>query len=159
MKNIKKYLITLLLGIDFATFTQAQYKAAFGVRFIDGPAISAKFSTGGNEAAEALLGGFGRGLKATLMYQWHNPAFDSNQWRWYYGAGGHMGASPYRRWYRDRPAPAADFHIGIDGILGIEHTFDEIPVNISADWKPEFNFVNYTGLVLPVFGVTARLAL
>lgn len=138
--------------------SNAQYKAAFGVRFADGPQVTAKFATGNNQAAEALLGGFGRGLKGTLMYQWHNGAFGTNQWRWYYGLGGHMGASPDRNWRNDKYGPDAVFHIGADGILGLEHTFREIPLNISADWKPEFNFVNYTGLVLPVFGFSGRLA-
>ncbi|MGR3810919.1 hypothetical protein [Jiulongibacter sp. NS-SX5] len=155
---MKKLITTILLLTGLSLGAHAQYKAAFGVRFNGGPALTAKFATGNNEAAEALLSGFGNGLKGTLLYEWHNPAFGTNQWRWYYGLGAHLGASPDRNWRNDRPGPDGDFHVGADGILGIEHTFREIPLNISADWKPEFNFVNYTGLALPVFGASARLA-
>jgi hypothetical protein len=148
----------LVFGFIFCTYfsVQAQYKGAVGIRFSDGPAVTAKFSLGGSAAAEALLSGFGNGLKGTLLYELHNPAFNSSKWRWYYGFGGHMGASAVRRKYYH--SEIAEFHVGVDGILGLEHTFSEIPLNISADWKPEFNFINYTGLVIPVFGLSARLA-
>lgn len=155
---MKKLVILTLLLMAASLSSKAQYKAAFGVRFSGGPAVSMKFSTDNNEAAEGLLSGFGNGLKGTLLYEWHNSAFDSNQWRWYYGVGAHLGASPDRNWRNDRPGPDGVFHVGADGILGLEHTFREIPLNLSIDWKPEFNFVNYTGLALPVFGATGRLA-
>jgi hypothetical protein len=32
--------------------------------------------------------------------------------------------------------------IGIDGILGLEYNFVEVPINLSIDWKPSFNIVN-----------------
>ena len=35
--------------------------------------------------------------------------------------------------------------IGIDGILGMEYNIQEIPFNISLDWKPAFNLIGYTG--------------
>jgi hypothetical protein len=155
---MKKYWIALSFVMGCILTTNAQYKVAVGVRFFDGPALTGKFSVGGNRAVEALLSGFGRGLKGTAMYQWHATAFGTNQWRWYYGVGGHLGASPNRRWIDGHNVPDPDFHLGADGILGIEHTFKEIPLNISADWKPEFNLINHTGLVLPIFGASARLA-
>ena len=67
-----------------------------------------------------------------------------------------MGTTPVKRKHYEGVDPF--FHVGSDGIIGIEYTFQEIPVNISADWKPEFKFINYTGLVLPLFGLIARLA-
>jgi hypothetical protein len=35
--------------------------------------------------------------------------------------------------------------IGIDGILGIEYNFEEVPINIGVDWKPAFNLTGYSG--------------
>ena len=35
--------------------------------------------------------------------------------------------------------------IGIDGILGIEYNFEEVPINIGLDWKPAFNLTSYSG--------------
>jgi hypothetical protein len=34
--------------------------------------------------------------------------------------------------------------IGIGGILGLEYNFNEIPINISIDWKPAFNIIGHT---------------
>jgi hypothetical protein len=34
--------------------------------------------------------------------------------------------------------------IGVDGILGLEYNFSEVPINISIDWKPAFNLVGYS---------------
>lgn len=153
--NMKKILFTLFF-VGMAVIGQAQYKVAVGIRLLDGPQVTGKFALGGNKAAEALVGGFGNGLKGTLLYEIHQSAFNSNQWRWYYGAGAHMGASPVRR--KNYDAPAAVFHMGVDGIIGLEHTFNEIPLNFGIDWKPELNFVNYSGVYLPNFGLSFRLA-
>ena len=34
---------------------------------------------------------------------------------------------------------------GIDGVAGIEYTFDEIPINISLDIVPSINVIPYVG--------------
>ena len=156
-----KLVFTVLFGLacSFNSLAQNPYKMALGVRYFYGPDLSAKFSLKGNTAAEALLGGFRNGLKGTLLYQWHNPALGGNAWRWYYGFGGHMGASPERRFFRRGPYAAGRFQVGVDGILGIEHSFRELPLNISADWKPEFNLLHNTGLDIPIFGFSARFYL
>ncbi|WP_341225826.1 hypothetical protein [uncultured Arcticibacterium sp.] len=155
---MKKHIIILSLIILTSISAKAQYNGAVGVRFTDGPAVSAKFNVWGSSAFEVLVGGFGNGLKGTFLYEIHNPAFNSSRWRWYYGFGGHAGSSPVKRKNYDPVYNGEVFHLGLDGIVGLEHTFTEIPINISADWKPEVNFVNYTGLVLPVFGFTGRFA-
>ena len=35
--------------------------------------------------------------------------------------------------------------IGIDGIIGLEYSFTEIPINVSIDWKPVLNIIGYSG--------------
>jgi hypothetical protein len=35
--------------------------------------------------------------------------------------------------------------VGLDGILGLEYSFVGIPINISVDWKPAFNFAGHSG--------------
>ncbi|MDP8200544.1 MAG: hypothetical protein P9M11_00210, partial [Candidatus Tenebribacter burtonii] len=34
--------------------------------------------------------------------------------------------------------------VGIDGIIGIEYNFEELPFNIGLDWKPAFNLSGNT---------------
>jgi hypothetical protein len=45
--------------------------------------------------------------------------------------------------------------MGIDGILGIEYTFDDAPINLGLDLKPSLNLFGYTGLWAE-FGLSAR---
>jgi hypothetical protein len=49
--------------------------------------------------------------------------------------------------------------VGVDGILGLEHTFSEIPLNLSVDWKPELNFINDPDLYVINLSFSARFAL
>ena len=149
-----KYLIGILLL--FSLSTSAQYKYAVGIRFDRRPGITFKNNKGTGTSLEAMLHGFGNGAKVTLLAEKHQKAFSTGHWRWYYGAGGHLAAaSRYRKWEYAEPLT----QVGVDGILGIEHTFSEVPLNISLDWKPEFNFVNYTGLYLDNVGLSLRFAI
>jgi hypothetical protein len=34
--------------------------------------------------------------------------------------------------------------IGIDGIIGLEYVFRDIPINIGLDWKPALNIIGNT---------------
>jgi hypothetical protein len=64
---------------------------------------------------------------------------------WYYGGGAHIGfyngSHTYWGTYGTSYTVA-----GIDGILGIEYSFDEIPINIGIDWKPALNLIGYSGI-------------
>ena len=63
---------------------------------------------------------------------------------WYYGGGAHIGF-----WNGNNvkwgTAGTSYTVIGIDGILGIEYSFSEAPINIGIDWKPAINIIGYTG--------------
>lgn len=149
-----RYLTIILLFVSIST--SAQYKYAFGARFDGSPGITYKANNGKKASLEALLNSFGNGVKVTLLAEWHQRAFSSGQWRWYYGVGGHAGAANrYRKhYYYDNYV-----QVGADGILGLEHTFAEIPLNLSVDWKPELNFINDPGLYVTNLGFSARFAL
>jgi hypothetical protein len=111
--------ISICFLVIVSTAANAQYKTAVGLRFSDGPEVTGKFNLGSNKAVEAILGGFSHGLKETLLYEIHNTAFNTPQWRWYYGFGGHMGTTPIKRKHYDRID--SFFHVGADGIIGIEY--------------------------------------
>jgi hypothetical protein len=150
-----KQKILLMIYMLLPLFTTAQYKLAVGARFDDNQGLSIKINKNKAISPEILLSGYGNGLEATFLAEWHQKAFTTGNWRWLYGVGGHIGsASQYRKkTYEDR-----FFQLGADGILGLEYTFNEVPLNLSIDWKPEFNVVNNTGLYLPIFGFSARFA-
>ena len=66
--------------------------------------------------------------------------------KWYFGVGGHIGFwnGDYTNHYWGEPGTTYTV-VGIDGILGLEYSFSEIPINIGLDWKPAFNIVGYSG--------------
>ena len=48
--------------------------------------------------------------------------------------------------------------VGIDGVLGLDYKFPGIPINVSLDWQPSYEFGNYAGFNGNWGGVGLRLA-
>jgi hypothetical protein len=142
---MKRILITLGLVVCIVGFAEAQeYKTALGIRAGFSSGLTIKHFKNHNAAFEGLLTTRWEGFDFTGLYEIHNQAFDVDHLYWYYGGGAHIGFYNGNNvtWGR---AGAGYTVIGIDGILGIEYTFSEIPVNLGIDWKPAINFVGYSG--------------
>jgi len=122
------------------------YNTGIGVRggFTNG--LTIKHFTGDQAAFEFLLGSRWRGFDITGLYEMHNRAFDTDGLKWYYGGGAHIGFWNGDNTYKDWGYQGSNYTVaGIDGILGLEYSFREVPINLSLDWKPAFNFVGYSG--------------
>jgi len=148
MKHIL-FLITILLTISTSYAVQAQhnYKTALGLRLNGGAGISVRHALKGNQSIEGILYSRWRGLNITGIYSVNYPVFDEPGFNFFIGGGGHIGF-----WDRDR-SPWWDenkrYHdtrmvIGIDGQIGLEYTFKNIPLNLAVDWKPAFNIIGIT---------------
>lgn len=136
---MKKLVITFLLAVFVITFANAQdYKTAIGLRGGWGYGLTLKHFLGEKAAVEGLLSSHWSGFDITALYEIHNPAFEVDRLKWYYGAGAHLGS------YGNNYVGGTGLIIGIDGILGLEYSFSEFPINISVDWKPAFNIVGYS---------------
>jgi hypothetical protein len=84
------------------------------------------------------------GFNITGLYEIHNYPFAVEGLSWYYGFGGHLGFwDGYRssRFDEDKTYTV----IGIDGILGLEYSFVEVPICLSLDWKPALNVIGHSG--------------
>lgn len=141
---MKKLLLTFALAICIVTMSTAQdYNTGIGFR--GGPflGLTVKHFIGARSAVEGLLCTRWQGFEVTGLYEIHNPAFDVNRLKWFYGVGGHLG------FYNGDNTTWGDVGntytvVGVDGIIGLEYSFDEIPINLSLDWKPSFSFVGYS---------------
>jgi len=146
-KNIimKKVLIVALMAINSIGFGQ-DYSNAIGFRGGFSQGLTFKHFLGSNSAVEGILATRWKGFNLTGLYEIHANAFDVEGLNWYYGGGGHVGMyDGYlgNKYFND---PTRTYTaIGVDGILGIEYNIGDIPINISADWKPAFNLVGYVG--------------
>lgn len=78
------------------------------------------------------------GLDVQLRKLWSKNLPDVNNLNWYYGIGGQLFTNSYYYKYRDendivREDRYTNFDVGIDGILGLEYFFDELPISVSLD--------------------------
>lgn len=132
--------------ISILVMASAQdYKTGVGIRAGFSSGLTIKHFESYKAAFEGLLTTRWQGFDITGLYEIHNQAFDVQQLNWYYGGGAHLGFynGNYVSWGNNGTAYTV---VGIDGILGIEYTFSELPINIGIDWKPALNLIGYEGL-------------
>ena len=140
-----KKIIFVMIVIAAATGLFAMdYGTGIGVRGGLSNGITVKHFINEKTAVEGLLSSRWGGLNITGLYEIHNAtAFDVTHLNWYYGLGAHIGfwSGKDVKWAEDDKDYTV---IGIDGIIGIEYNFEELPFNIGLDWKPAFNLTGNT---------------
>lgn len=133
-----------MLFSGMAVMIQAQdYSTGIGLRGGWYNGLTAKHFLSEKSAVEGILTTRWQGFSVTALYELHKyTAFGVERLNWYYGGGAHLGFwnGTYTTW---GTAGTTYLVIGIDGILGIEYNFAEIPINLSLDWKPAFNLIGY----------------
>lgn len=128
--------------VCFSSFAMAQknddtYSTAIGVKMYPG-SISLKKSLNGTNYLEGLGAFWSKGFRATLLYEVHNDLAGINGLRWYYGGGGHLG------FYNNNYYTGSTL-IGLDGVLGLDYKLQGVPLNLSLDWQPSFEFGSGAG--------------
>jgi len=144
---MKKIILTITVALSVIILANAQdYSTGIGLRggFFNG--ITVKHFIGDNTALEGILSTRWSGFEITGLYEIHNQAFDVDRLNWYYGFGAHVGLydgdKTYSSWGNEGETYTV---IGVDGIIGMEYNFTEVPINISIDWKPTLNLIGFTG--------------
>ena len=145
---MKKIVITFLIVFSLVSLSYAQdYNTGVGLRGGFSSGLTVKHFIGSKSALEGILSSRWRGFQVTGLYEVHNQAFKVDRLKWYFGFGAHVGFwnGDYTNQYWGEPGTTYTV-VGIDGILGLEYSFSEVPINLSLDWKPAFNFVGYSGV-------------
>lgn len=144
-----KHLLTLSIFIVLSLHIQAQKSNAIGLRGGFSSGVTFQHYLNESHAIELIAHSRWRGTVLTGLYEVHKPFFDVSGVKWYYGIGAHVGFYRYYKggpkWHKDEWRGTRSV-IGADAILGLEYFFDEIPFNISVDWKPVINVIGYSGL-------------
>jgi len=141
---MRKLFMVSIFSICLSTVFAQDYNTGIGLRGGYFKGVTFKHFISDNKALEVLAGTHRSGMNLTLLYQIHNNAFGVERLNWYYGGGGHIGfryGANAERGTRGEPYSV----IGIDGILGMEYNFKEIPINLSLDWKPALNLIGHSG--------------
>lgn len=142
---MKKSILVLVVALFIVFESKAQdYNTGIGLRGGFASGLTVKHFLSQTKAIEGIFDSRWHGVNITGLYEIHAQAFNTDRLNWYYGVGGHIGFWN-GKYYRDVRNDADYTVVGIDGILGIEYNFKEIPVNLSLDWKPAFDLVGYSG--------------
>jgi hypothetical protein len=143
--QIKLIAFIICTIVSCVSFSQ-DYETGIGLRagFYNG--LTIKHFTSDKVAVEGIFSSRWRGFEVTGLYEVHNVAFNTERLKWFFGFGGHIGFwdgdYTYEKWGRRGETYTV---IGIDGIIGLEYSFELIPINIGLDWKPAYNIFGYEG--------------
>ena len=144
---MKKYLLLLilpLLMLAAAPTAQAQYNNGIGLRLWYYPGITFKHKFSEQNALELIGDTRWGGFIITGLYEYHIPLGPENL-NLYVGGGGHLGLYNGNNRNNNWDGYGGGAFLGLDGIVGLEYTFEGAPINLSLDYKPSFNLVGYRG--------------
>lgn len=137
--------VIMLMGLTFTTQAQDIAKNALGLRLGDndgfGGEISYQIGLSQNNRLELDLGFRNNNsvdaFKLAGIYQWVWNI--DGGFNWYAGVGGGIGS-----WNDNNFDNNGTFVFGA-GDIGIEYGFEEVPILLSLDFRPEIGAVNYYG--------------
>lgn len=135
------------------------YNTGIGLRFGGNESgLTVKHFIKSNAAIEGILstGWMYRGTRLTGLYEIQKSIGGAPGLYWFFGGGVHVGFYSERYWYSGNCKDGGYWYngrwyhcdgtrttIGIDGIIGLEYHFGEIPFTIGLDLKPSFDFVGW----------------
>lgn len=167
---MKRILVFTALALTTITTVFAQKaNTALGLRATpDGGGFTGKFFIDPNLAIEAqvnaggIFGLEGESFNVVGLAEYHISLPDPS-WRLFFGGGLHFGVWDRGRRYSNREGRFIDGNegiFGIDGIGGVEYVFKNIPLGLSADFKPAINFLSDVDFFPHnMFGVAGRFYL
>lgn len=136
---MKKLLLAVAVLTLMGTSASAQIYAV-GARLGGGQGYNAEASVQWSFLGQRLETDLGwanvahhRGFCLTGIYQWVNPISDG--FVWYAGVG-----ARFDRWHWEKGVRSHDydFAVALVGQVGVEYTFEFIPLQLSIDLRPNF---------------------
>jgi hypothetical protein len=143
---MKKLLITLLVVLPSLGFAQV-FENAIGIRGGLTAGFEYRFYMDDANSYKFLLGTRDGGVQIHALKEFHQYDLFSFTDRLVlvYGAGLHAGYEQWEKryiegnttWYEDRTA----FLVGLDGLVGLEYLFYEVPISLGFEVKPYFDLL------------------
>jgi hypothetical protein len=120
------------------------YRTSLGLRGGLPYGLTVKHFLSKTNALEGILASSWGGFVVTGLYENEHWTGKYPGLNWFWGLGAHAGF-----WDTGMNPNVDETYsgsiIGADAIIGLEYTFDEIPLNVSLDLLPTFNLIGYTG--------------
>ena len=148
MKNC----LILLVIVASTSFSYSQnYKTAIGIKggYPGFGSLNGKHFLNSKTAIEGSIGGGSNTLWLQGLYELNFSLEDGLNW--YAGGGANVGFYSYKNPLNNQRT--SNMILGINGIVGIEYTFEDFPLNVALDTGPNILLINSFG-----FGWGAGLA-
>lgn len=164
--------ILIILTIKFILFyctihlSGQDYQTGLGLRVSPYYGVTLKHFIQPERALEGILVTRRGGFSLTGLYEIHTQAFKVPRLNAYGGIGGHINIfqsdnRQYWNWGDDdgdgiRLSDRSRMAIGIDLIIGMEYTLEDLPFNFGIDWKPGLNIIGDQGGNLDQLALSLR---
>jgi hypothetical protein len=136
---MKKLLCIAILFFLLTVAVNAQdYRTSLGIRAGIPYGLTVKHFLSETNAVEGILASRWGGFSITGLYENEHWTGEYPGFNWFWGVGAHIGFWDNNPYFNSTNTGAV---IGVDGILGVEYTFDEIPLNLSLDLLPSVNLI------------------
>jgi len=131
MRNKLCILLICIFGLTTYNAQAQNYNSAIGLKLGYGLVASYKTFLNEKSALDLFAGLRWGGLAAGAYYEMHYDLGSVDRLQWYWGGGASFTTWDYGGFIND-----TYFEFGIAGVLGLDYSFDNIPLNLSADWAP-----------------------
>jgi hypothetical protein len=140
----KLFLVFTAFSILSITAYGQDYRTSLGLRAGLPYGLTVKHFLSKTNALEGILASSWGGFVVTGLYENEHWTGKYPGLNWFWGFGAHAGF-----WDTGMNPNVDETYtgsiIGADAIVGLEYTFDEIPLNLSLDLLPTFNLIGYAG--------------
>lgn len=162
MKNRCLLFIALVLLTSISLSAQnnsSSYRTGLGLKMWGyGGGVTLKHFMTNGHALEGIGYIWNGGARITGLYEFHYDIQGAPGLKWYAGPGIHAGFYNNNH-YNDRyyyNGWNSGSYVGIDGVLGLDYKFNGVPINISLDWQPSFEFGDNRGFIGAWGGLAVR---
>ncbi|MFN9499956.1 MAG: hypothetical protein ACK57K_01390 [Chryseotalea sp.] len=142
--------ILLLCNVTQAQkYNDSEYTSALGGKFwAYGVGITFKQFLPNRNAVELVGHIWNDGGRFSGMYQFHYNIKGAEGLKWYIGPEAHIAVynnhKNERFYFKNWDSGT---YLGVGGVIGFDYKFSEMPINISLDWQPSFEFGNDHGFI------------
>ena len=151
---MKRIIIASISVLIFSNINaQSSYDKAIGLKVPGGISVTYKKFVTKTNSGEALFTVGNKGFRLTGLYEFNFYSFKNvPNLSWFAGPGAHIGF--WKAQYEKDYGSKAD--LGIDGIIGLDYKFNNIPINLSVDWQPSVTLLGSAGFAPAYGGVGVR---
>lgn len=151
----KSIIILIFLLLSASDGNTQDYDTGIGIKAGMVPGISAKHFLTRYGALEGIATYRWNGVNLTGLVEFHIPVFDTEGMYFFYGGGIHAGLWDSGK-ARDRSPTGRKLNLGIDGIVGLEYVFFDVPLSLGLDWKPNWNIITDSRLIIDEISLSLR---